>query len=371
MAIDRRKILEGSAGLAAWLAALPAGTAAAAASSGPLYFSAARRASGAYVFVILDEAGRVIREIPLAARGHDAVLHEASGTGIVFARRPGTFAVAFDAFDRHAPTAIESRPDRHFYGHGVFSQDGRLLYATENDFDAARGVIGVYDVAAGFRRIGEFDSHGIGPHDVLLAPDGATLVVANGGIETHPDSGREKLNIATMSPSLVFLDRRTGDLLARHELPSDLHKLSIRHLDIDASGAVWFGGQWEGGLDRAPGLVGSATRDAPLRLLPALETEGPALRGYIGSLAVSAGGRLLAASAPRAGRIVFIDTETGRIAGETKLFDGCGIAPCAAGGFIATSGLGDVVHASLSGDSSLTRNTGLAFDNHMVALRGT
>ena len=41
---------------------------------------------------------------------------------------------------------IPSIEGRHFFGHGVFSPDGKLLYATENDFEAARGVIGVYDV---------------------------------------------------------------------------------------------------------------------------------------------------------------------------------------------------------------------------------
>ena len=47
----------------------------------------------------------------------------------------------------------------------------------------------------GFRRIGEFDNHGIGTHDISVSDDGRMLVIANGGIETHPDFGRTKLNL--------------------------------------------------------------------------------------------------------------------------------------------------------------------------------
>ena len=50
--------------------------------------------------------------------------------------------------------------------------------------------------SADFARVGEFPTHGVGPHELLLLGDGRTLAVANGGIETHPDFGRAKLNIA-------------------------------------------------------------------------------------------------------------------------------------------------------------------------------
>ena len=44
-----------------------------------------------------------------------------------------------------------------------------------------------------------------GPHEIRLLPQGDTLVVANGGIETHPDSGRSKLNLPTMRPNLAYI----------------------------------------------------------------------------------------------------------------------------------------------------------------------
>jgi len=43
-----------------------------------------------------------------------------------------------------------SKPYRHFFGHGVFSADGKLLYTTDNDYQNARGMIGATD---GYKQI--------------------------------------------------------------------------------------------------------------------------------------------------------------------------------------------------------------------------
>lgn len=333
-----------------------------------MFASAAKLPDGRFAIVVVSEDGTLLRTIPLQGRGHDIALSPNGRRAVMFARRPGTFAVSFDTADRSPPQLFQSPAGRHFYGHGVFSPDGRLLYATENDFDNARGVLGVYDVAAGYRRIGELATHGVGPHDLLLLPDGETLCVANGGIETHPDSGRTKLNLGSMRPSLVFMARQTGEVLARYETTSNLSRLSIRHLCADANGMVWFGGQWQGSLDEAPVLVGRAGRDSPISFCSAFEDSGPRLKGYIGSVAASADGGLIAATAPRAGRTVFVDASTGAVVHETPLQDGCGVAPLPDSGFIISSGLGVLVHARPRGAANVVE--GIAFDNHLLDLSG-
>ena len=172
-----------------------------------MFATAYQTRDGRYGVAILTEEGKLVHALDLPDRGHDITFDPVSRRSVVFARQPGTFAVVFDHAGEAEPVTIASVEGRHFYGHGVFSPDGALLYATENDFDNAAGMIGVYDATDGFRRIGEFATHGVGPHELLLCPDGKTLAIANGGIETHPDFGRAKLNIATMQPSLVFIDR--------------------------------------------------------------------------------------------------------------------------------------------------------------------
>src|SRR3546814_11455586 len=75
------------------------------------------------------------------------------------------FALAFDPLSPEPARRFDAAEGRHFYGHGVFSPDGRWLFACENDYDNARGCIGVYDAAAGYRRESELEAHAIGPNE--------------------------------------------------------------------------------------------------------------------------------------------------------------------------------------------------------------
>lgn len=370
MAIDRRTILVGgSALLASAPLALPSLGYAAPGAPNVGFVSAARAVDGTYQIVFLANDGGVVRAIPLSGRGHDIALAPDGSTAVAFSRRPGTFAVAMDVSGRRQPQIFTAPADRHFFGHGVFSTDGRLLYATENDYEEARGVLGIYDVAAGYRRIGELPTHGVGPHDVLMMPDGVTLCVANGGIETHPDAGRAKLNLDTMAPSIVFINAANGDLKAQHVLGQDCHQLSLRHMCCDASGSVWFGGQWEGGADATPWLVGSVGIDRRIAMPEPRSVSGQDLKGYIGSMASSGDGRIVAASAPRAGRIIYFDAANAKVVGEKQLADACGIATAGDGGIACTSGEGVFELSSLPGDAGDLRPRqkieGLSFDNHL------
>lgn len=365
MAIDRRALL----GLGAVALAATATRALGLEEGSERYVSAARRTDGRFVLVIVSGDGRIERELALEARGHDIAFAPDGRTAVVFARRPGTFALAVDLGSGTPRVLFATPPDRHFYGHGAYSPDGRLLFATENDFAGARGVLGVYDVGAGFRRIGEIDTHGVGPHDVLLLADGRTLCVANGGIETHPDSGRAKLNLHSMRPSLVFIDRTSGELRARHELSAGLARLSIRHLCVDSESRVWFGGQWQGEALESPELIGHAGADTPARLVDPSRPLGALMKGYIGSIATTDDGLIVAATSPRAGRTIYLDAETERVIGETVLADCCGVAPAYGGAIAVSSGLGTLEIDSPRRTS--TRSTavdGLSFDNHMRRL---
>lgn len=334
-------------------------------SGSALYLSAARTAEDTYAVIVFSERGEILRRIPLPARGHDVAVHGPSRRGVVFARRPGVFGVGFDLAEREAPVAFACPADRHFYGHGFFSPDGRLLYATENDFEGRRGVIGVYDATGGYARLGELPSHGVGPHDAVLMPDGRTIAVANGGIDTHPVSGRVMLDLRTMRPSLTFMDRETGDLLAAQELPGDLHQLSIRHLGVDARHRIWFGGQWEGDFLDAPALVGFGSPDEPIRFADMDQATALRLKGYVGAMATSRDGSVVAATSPRGGQVIYWDTATGREIGREALPDVCGVSPRLGDGLIVTSGTGAA--AVWDGEVAVrVENDTVAFDNHLL-----
>ena len=51
---------------------------------------------GAYGVGVLSEAGKLLFTSPLPDRGHDVTFDPTPRRSVVFARRPGTFAVVFD-----------------------------------------------------------------------------------------------------------------------------------------------------------------------------------------------------------------------------------------------------------------------------------
>ncbi|MEM6497269.1 MAG: DUF1513 domain-containing protein [Pseudomonadota bacterium] len=308
----------------------------------------------------------LLHKQPLPGRGHDLTYNRTIGLLVAFARRPGNFAVAFDYKNARPPQIFTTPKDRHFYGHGVFSADGRLLYTTENDFENAAGIIGVYDVAAGFRRIGEHKSYGLGPHDIALLSDGRTLVVANGGIETHPDSGRRPLNIATMQSSLAYIDRETGDLLERHELTGSRQKLSIRHLDVAQNDTTVFGCQFKGPKWEAIALVGIHQRGRELEFLLGEPETNRALRQYVSSIAVDHAGELAGVTSSRGQAVIYVDVRQRKIIRHSIFPDVSGVAAHAAGGFLLTGGHGD--WGASNTKSSSSGKEAWSWDNHALAI---
>lgn len=323
----------------------------------PAFLSAARTPDGAFILVGLDEMGRERFRIGLPARGHAAAANPTRPEAVAFARRPGTFAVVMDCRNGDVLARLESPQGRHFYGHGTFDAAGDLLFTTENDFDAGQGRIGIWDARRGYVRIGEMSSHGIGTHDLRLMPDGA-LVVANGGIDTHPASGREKLNIPTMRPNLSYVDL-DGRVLDQSEPRDPL--ASMRHLSVRADGLVGIGMQWQGDVSAMLPLVATHARGEGLREFG----DGRGLAGYVGSIAFSGDGSLLAVTSPRAGEAQVFDAQSGAQIDRIQNDDVCGVAALDAG-LMLTNGRGQVFHLGQF-ESRIATHT-LAWDNHLVSI---
>lgn len=370
MAISRRSLL--TAGLGLPLAARSGIALAASGPTLPLAVGTSAETGGRFAArMITGQAGRG-QVVDLAGRGHGAAWRRGAGEVVILARRPGRFAVVIDVLEGRVRQRFETPRSRHFYGHGVFSRDGRRLFATENDFDSGHGVIGVYDAENGYRRLGELPSHGIGPHELALLSDGRRLVVANGGIRTHPDSGRRKLNLATMAPNLAYVDSSSGALLQRFSLPKDLYLLSIRHLAVSRDDAVCLALQNEGPRNRLVPLVGFQRDGAEIALAETPMAVLKSMRHYCGSAALDESGRYLAVSAPRGGRITFWSPEGRRYLAEIRVADGCGLAPAGGPGrFFISSGRGRLfIYDLTSGRETPLHGDvpGLAWDNHLLAL---
>lgn len=329
------------------------------------FLAAWQAADGRYRAGVLSAAGETLQALDLPARGHGMAWDAGGRLAVIFARRPGRFAVVLDLKKGLRKREIEAARGRHFFGHGCFSADGRRLYATENDYDGERGVIGVYDAADGFRRIGELSSHGIGPHEIRLSADGKTLVVANGGILTHPEAPRTKLNLKEMAPSVVFLESGSGRLLQQVAPPAELHRLSLRHLDIARDGQVVVVAQWEGDPLAQPPLVGLTRLGQGLHLVSAPKAVQAGLRNYCGSVAFSNDGRRFAVTSPRGGLATFWRND-GAFLGAADLPDVCAV-DAADTGFRLTSGEGKLAELR-DGRLVPLDLSSRRFDNHLMSL---
>ena len=336
------------------------------------YLAARMDAGGDFRVGVFDSSGFPRLDLGLPVRGHGFALHPRRPVAVCFARRPGTFALAFDMVRGTRLAELRTPSGRHFYGHGVYAGDGSLLYASENDYSNHRGVIGVYVPDEGYRRAGELSSHGIGPHEITLLPGDETLVVANGGIATHPDAPGVKLNLPSMEPALAYVDRRSGDLVERTALPRRLHALGIRHIAVARDGRVALGMQYEGPRGDLVPLVGLHRRGHEIVLFDSPEPALRAMRQYCGSVAFDASGRIVAASAPRGNVITLWDARRGNYLCALPVADGSGVAPTGIGGrFVATSGQGGAFFVDARGshrplDAAYVRAE--RWDNHLSAV---
>lgn len=307
-------------------------------------------------------------------RGHDTIQHpQKANTTLMFARRPGTEAVEINLQDASSKMAFRCSKNRHLLGHGCFSNDGAVLFTTESDYISAAGKIGVRD-ANTYQLIEEYDSFGIGPHQLKLLPDGKTLVIANGGIQTHPDTGREKLNLESMDSHLTYIDATSGKHIESFRVSEP--KASIRHLDVANDGTVAIAIQVQrqacGHTNNVP-LAAIHAPDKALELFESPLALIASMNDYVGSVAINNSTRIAGFTSPRGNLVAFWHIDSKEFVGYHRLRDVCGIAITPdQKHFILSSSIGELRHLDAN---TLKENlqqrmtlTGTQWDNHLLAI---
>lgn len=347
-----------------------------------LYAAAAQTGADQYALLIANSQGQLHTQYDLAERAHHVAVHPHQSVVAVVARRPGTHIDIVDyttyaTYDRTTATQrLTTSAGYHLYGHGIFTPDGRYLLTTEQCYAgpnaAPEGLIVWRDSWDNYRVVREFYSGGIGPHELKLMADGKTLVVANGGISTHPDTGRNKLNLETMQPTLAYIDLASGKLLEQAIMPEEYHQLSIRHLDISAQGRVVLALQYEGDKTDSVPLVAFHTRGSALSLAKAPEHINFAMKHYCGSARFDRTGEIAAISSPRGDLITFW-SQQGEFIDAIRSKDGCGVsATTIAHEFLITTGRGHCYqYQAKTGVKQRLKRPNLAslsWDNHLSRL---
>ncbi|MGQ7249430.1 DUF1513 domain-containing protein [Halomonas sp. V046] len=340
-------------------------------------FSAADGEDGSHHLAAIRRDGEGHFLLPAPERCHGGCLRPGKAQAVLFARRPGRQFHVLSPDTERCLVSVDAGAGYHFYGHGVFDPSGRWLYVTAQRLSDAMGLVRVYDAdaTAGYRLVHDIALDGIGPHEIRLMPDGDTLAVALGGIRTHPDSGRVKLNLDTMDPALLLVDRHSGKILSRHR-PSH-HQLSCRHLDVADDGSIVAGYQFQGPeWETQHPLIARLSPDGDFEEISLPAPHQARLAQYTASVALSRNGRLALITAPRGGRVLLLEPGTGKIIASPRLDDAAGArrddrddradGPETDIGFYLTSGDGGFHHLSAQGELTTLARLPLRWDNHLT-----
>lgn len=280
----------------------------------------------------IDADRQIVWQTTMPERVHDIVVQpSASQFGdsenrdvVVMGRRPSEGFWVLDTATGQVKHAIKAAADRHFYGHACYSLDGTQLYITENDTVTLNGKIGIYDVLNSYQKVAEFDSYGIGPHELIMHPDSDTLIIANGGIKTEQAS-REELNLDSMRPSLVYLDRYNGELL--EQIIPEHNQMSIRHLAVHDDGTVMIGIQFQGERHINVPLVLTHSRgDSEFKPLTMPNNQWQRFHQYIASVAVDSEKNQLCVTTPIGGCAAIYDLTTRELVDSVTLLDCAGVS---------------------------------------------
>ncbi|NHQ86508.1 DUF1513 domain-containing protein [Iodobacter sp. HSC-16F04] len=297
------------------------------------------------------------KTIATPTRGHGIIAlggHEA----ILLARRPGYWMMRINWQTGEIIRQVAAAENRHFFGHAVLSPDGHTLLTSENNIQTGQGLIGLYHPQT-LQRLGELPSHGIGPHELLFI-DSHTLAIANGGILTLPASGREKLNLAAMQPSVVLLAWPSGQKKSEHILPDTT--LSLRHLAVSHDGAL-------GIAIQAESPRGDSVDDAPLLAILrngklSLAETVPGLGGYAASIAAVGSQFILSCLE---GNALAIWDSHGKAQKQCGLLRPAGIAAWGDKAYVSTElGVITLLDPQNGTLTPVSSHTGVKWDNHLI-----
>ena len=348
------------------------------------FFSAQVNSQQHYSLTAFNEVGQRQFDCRLPERGHGICVRSPCGPNqrsehelvcrdvVVVARRPGHNLWVIDRDSGALKQQLDASTNRHFLGHGVTSHNGRWLYTSENDFDNGRGVIGVRDITQNYRQVAEWPSYGIGPHELALSSDGRQLIVANGGRQTHPDSGRAILNSDTMQSTLTYIDTQNGQLIEQLSLPAEMQQTSLRHLAVGRDDLVCFAMQHGGHKSDRPPLLGFHQPGQALQCVKAPDHIQQQMKNYCGSVCADSSQAWFAVSSPRGNLITFWDAKTRGYQHAVEVLDGCGVARSQRPGeFILSSGAGKMWRYRPTDqrriDISLASEMPEYWDNHMAS----
>lgn len=241
--------------------------------------------------------------IDIGFLAHGVIYHPQHAHRVVVFEKKGRGACEIDLKENIITRRIQPSQGGEFYGHGAYSADASVLYATEYDRETYAGRMVLRD-AADMKVIGDFPTYGEWPHDCQFIEDGKVVAITNGG--GHIDGGAE--------PCVTFVDVEKGELIERITFDNALinagHLMLSSKLDLAVTHAM------REGLDNrnALGAMSIRPKGEKFRTMASPANVVAAMQGETLSLCMHEKSKVVAATNPYGapdGLLTFWNYETG------------------------------------------------------------
>jgi len=254
-----------------------------------------------YVLCVFDLDGNRSRAIDMDFFGHGLAFHPHERQRAVVFEKKGAGCCEMDLRAGRVTRAIRTPPHRAFYGHGAFSRDGQVLFATENHLETRNGLIVIRD-AKTFQELGEFPTYGQSPHDCHLIDEGKTLVITNGGGPLESEA----------LPSVTFVEAASTKLLEK--LTFETPRINAGHLAISRRrDLVAISAPRDGLPKESQGGVTIRTGPGPFETMSRPQEVVQRMIGESLSLCIDEGRRVVGVTNPDGNIVTFWDLDQKRL----------------------------------------------------------
>ncbi len=192
---------------------------------------------------------------------------------LLFEKR-GPHGVEVDLGKAARLRSLAPREGHAFYGHAAFSRDGASLFVVESDLANGHGSISVLD-AQTLAPLGVLETHGLRPHDIVLARNGKQAFITNGGGD-YPDGP---------AGCVTLVELASGKLVEKREIPEA--RFNAGHVGVSAAGDLVVVSAPRDGLAKTE--LGGLSLGAPGGALSTMRSPAPlmqSLRGETLSIAI-------------------------------------------------------------------------------------
>lgn len=256
-----------------------------------------------------------IQSIDVPLRGHQVCQHPFEKNLLFTSEKWGVKAALVDLKTEKVLTLMKSDEGTRFFGHSVFSADGKYVISSELDDRIGESYLGVRDFRS-LKLIKRIPTHGIFAHQIISPDQGNTVMVINAGafVESYTEHAPHWKNSPFMhhESTLNLIDLSTDKLLKS----SSLARSGFAHFAYDKSdgSAVAIGNAKPIGN---PSLISILKEDGSvidLRKTQGLDSVGEAL-----SVDLDTKNKIAYVTIPERSLLLKVDYRTNQILDRTSL----------------------------------------------------